>query len=140
MNKREFLAMNLPYDLEVAEFNDDGKLQRVHTLYGGNVNSFCMFNWYKPICRSLYDLNKPIEHKGETFVPIYRLLEEATKKWCINGLNCPSNSADLHSEIIANIDSCEFWVIKKLIEWHFNLMDEGEEFVDVNTLPENPYK
>ena len=35
---------------------------------------------------------------------------------------------------------CEFWIIQKLIEWHFNLMDEGEEFVDVNTLEENPYK
>lgn len=30
-------------------------------------------------------------------------------------------------------------IILKLAEWHFNLMDKSEEFIDVNTLETNPY-
>lgn len=29
---------------------------------------------------------------------------------------------------------------QKLLSWHFNLMDEGEEFIDINTLDINPCK
>ena len=32
----------------------------------------------------------------------------------------------------------QFDMFQKLIEWHFNLMDESELFIDVNTI-ENPY-
>ena len=95
-----------------------------------------------PVLHSLYSLNKPIEHKGETFVPIYRLLDEITKEWRACGLDYPNDSAELHSQIITSIDSCEFWLIQKLVEWHFDIADliSKGEAIDVNTLETNPYK
>ena len=55
-------------------------------------------------------------------------------------INYPSDAKGLYGDIIKNITSCEFWIIQKLIEWHFNLMDVGEESIDVNTLEIKPYK
>ena len=138
MTKQEFLAMSLPYGVKILW--RDGEIV---TLEPRIIRFIFDNNKYtKPILRSLYSLNKPIEHKGETFVPIYRLLDEIIKEWRACGLDYPNDSAEFHSQIITSINSCEFWIIKKLVEWHFDIADliSKGEAIDVNTLEENPYK
>ena len=43
---------------------------------------------------------------------------------------------------LSEIFTCDFWIIQKLVEWHFDvahLIEKGEA-IDVNTLDVNPYK
>lgn len=137
MNKRAFLAMSLPYDLKVAEFNDEGKIQRAYTLCGGNYNSFSKFNYYKPILRPLSDLTKPIEHKGERFVPITEIQKRNDFIHILNG------SFVIGAQSVYELDELPTWVTQLLIKWHFDLggFIPREEAVDVNTLTkDNPYK
>ena len=82
----------------------------------------------KIICRTLTDLTKPIEHKGEVFVPTVNL-----------GWNTVTLSFSA-SNIKMAVDALTLHESQKLIEWKFNLMDKKELFIDVNTLDVNPYK
>ena len=98
--------------------------------------------WFKcPVC-GMSDLIKPIEHKGEKFVPIDRFLEDIVREWNMCNINYPNDAKGLYGDIIKNITSCEFWIIQKLIEWHFDIADliSKGEAIDVNTLEEDPYK
>lgn len=107
------------------------------------------------ILHPLTDLTKQIEHKGEKFVPIVELAKMyyPNHEWklsssglyaCVRneymtfeydyGYNCflCNNSAQLD----------QLNCLLKTIEWHFDiagLIEKGEA-IDVNTLPENPYK
>lgn len=83
----------------------------------------------KPILRPL-DLTKEITHKGETFVPedklAIHLFDEETRNIILNG----------------DSDGIPYWVILKLIEWHFDVGGwiESKEAIDVNTLKVNCYE
>lgn len=150
MTKQEFMAMSLPYGLKIIR--DDNEVETISALgdsfqYQISGRSFA-YGWYgetfdcTPILRPLSDLTKPIEHKGEKFVPIDRLLEAIVREWNMCNINYPNDAKGLYGDIIKNITSCEFWIIQKLIEWHFDLFGgiESEEAIDVNTLETNPYK
>lgn len=114
---------------------------------------------FKPILHPISELINEIEHKGERFVPIVKLAELRMS----SALYIDTDpSAEFEYEIVnrihgmlakctkldrivirislSEIHVCDFWIIQKLTEWHFNLMDEAEEFVDVNTIDVNPYK
>ena len=123
-----------------------------------------------PILRPLSDLTKPIEHKGETFIPIVKIAEilgyenislkgndcqvgliESGSSYIKETLRYTDNyfyidvedyyySSDSVKRYKDGIFMDHFQLFQKLIEWHFNLMDEDEEFIDVNTLEINPYK
>lgn len=95
-----------------------------------------------PVLRPLSDLTKEIEHKEERFIPIERLLEDITNAWRLCKLDYPNDSKGLYNDIISNIEACEFWLIQKLVEWHFDIADliSKGEAIDVNTLETNPYK
>lgn len=101
------------------------------------------------------DLTKEIEHKGEKFIPIVELAKLAGHKYAELSESkdcakvgrderfCYDNGFYLENKYVMNKVYPlvhQFKLSLKLIEWHFNLMDEGEEFIDVNTLLVNPYK
>lgn len=140
MNKEQFLAMSLPHKLK---FNIKDSLG---AIYYQTIDAI----WYarefedkvismKFILRPLSDLTKPITHKGETFVPIEKLRE----------MNDGENIYIQDDYIgIDNGYACAYYLndalkfVSVLIEWHFDiagLIEKGEA-IDVNTLPENPYK
>ena len=137
MNKQEFLAMSLPYGLhcEISNKKVCYKLANYtasdYTLEFNDKSVICT-----PILHPLSDLTKEIEHKGEKFVPI---------DW----LEDKYYTLDLHKQAKTLIDDtadwifqCDFLLVLHLIEWHFyiaDLISKGEA-IDVNTLPENPYK
>ena len=139
MDKKEFLSFSLPYDLMIAEINDDGVIVRISRLYPSRYHDFATHDYYKPILRPLSDLTKPIEHNGEKFVPIERLAFEFRLQMYqfIDGAFYDNNYRRY-----LDIKEMPFVVVLKLIEWHFNLfgrIDNGEA-IDVNLLQENPYK
>jgi len=116
------------------------------------------------ICRPLSDLTKEIEHNGEIFIPIIELAKIAFNNLDLNfdNIKFEIDSSDgappciLNGKVSFSFDTSDmsFIVINTnrtvcvpnqlqcfqwLIAHHFNLMDESERFIDVNTLPKNPY-
>lgn len=171
MNKEQFGAMSLPFELiGEIEYIKNLVLDPIWFIREFADKAISMVYYLHPFS----DLTKPIEHKGETFVPIVEIA-----KMCYNNtfniypeiktfealkLNSDNeNSFGLigytederfsltfdntfnNQSFEFRIDGREYYIKQfdlflKLIEWHFNLMDESEPFIDVNTLPENPYK
>ena len=136
MNKQEFLAMSLPYGLhcEISNKKVCYKLANYtasdYTLEFNDKSVICT-----PILHPLSDLTKEIEHKGERFVPIERIK-------AIRNIVTTNSSfiSDFKQAVRDRTISADLWLM--LISWHFNiagLIEEGEA-IDVNTLPENPYK
>ena len=131
MKKEEFLAMSLPFDLMIAEINDDGLIVRKSMLCQSRYHDFATHDYYKPILRQLSDLTKPIEHNGEKFVPIEKIAYSYGYEIRIS-----------RNKLLQPIMCEQFNVVLQLVEWHFDiagLIEKGEA-IDVNTLPENPYK
>lgn len=152
MNKQEFMAFSLPYgliinvekgvtektivgkvllcsltDLRANQFNCGYKHLQISGLVG-----MCYLSDCKPILRPLSDLTKEIEHGGEKFVPIRLLRGHGSIEFKCSFIF--NNSISIYE--------VNFWIIQKLIEWHFDiagLIEKGEA-IDVNTLEENPYK
>lgn len=133
MDKKQFLTMSLSHGLVITfdkyenitdtmvglELGTDGKWYCHYDEFGE-----VLIDDVKPNCRPLSDLIKPIEHKGDRFVPSDKL---------------SMTDYDIESLLIHK-ENLHFDIVLKLISWHFNLMDEGEPFIDVNTLQTNPYK
>ena len=135
MTKQEFMAMSLPYDLQVV--NEKGVRKTyaaVHYSYEFEPD----FEKFTPILRPLSDLTKEIEHKGEKFVPIVKLLE-----------NSSFDTSKMSEEEImyfvngySYIDLIALYDLPLYLLWHFDLFGgiESGEAIDVNTLDINPYK
>jgi len=158
MNKKEFLGTSLHAGLKFTSVMDDVKgmppSNRIWT-YNGLMQLFgdlCLntiessdaypVQSIKIIVRPLSDLTKPITHNGETFVPIVEIA-----RLCFNYMQNPKKVIIRDNWLLygetrlmqLKIDFLPFMVIQKLIEWHFNLMDESEPFIPV-TEEFNPYK
>ena len=155
MKKEEFLAISLPYGLKVYDCIGEsielvdyskGCPKCVCEAIGKTKNENKCVNVFqaafdkqlKPILHSMSDLTKPIEHNGEKFVPLHRLLEMSNfnlSKMSINQIND-------YECVYNDIDVISFKDAMYLISIHFDLyglIDKGEA-IDVNTLENNPYK
>ena len=133
MTKEQDLAMRLPYNVKVNLF-ENGVLFGIPTIFNSEcfMVEFELKSAYshKPILHPLTDLTKEIEHNGEKFVPIIIL------GWSENIIGWSKKNINLA------IENMRFDDAIKLIEWHFDiagLIEKGEA-IDVNTLPETPYK
>jgi len=76
----------------------------------------------KPIFRPLSDLTKEIEHNGVKFIPAQKLGE--------SGFVFPGHTW------VHMVLELPYWVIEKLIEWHFDvfgLIEKGLA-IDINTI------
>ena len=146
MTKQEFLAFSLPYGLKVNLF-ESGNSYGIHSIYQSEdyMQEFERKSVYsfRPILHPLTDLTKEIEHNGEKFVPIERVEEsfiEGTEDLLV--LSLEAIDYFIENEDFSRIEYLPAILIRKLIEWHFDiasLIEKGEA-IDVNTLPENPYK
>lgn len=140
MNKQEFLAMSLPYKPYCKTDIHDGINKNLILSLSGLIKDYarfyhkgyyfnCSLDDFKPILHPLSDLTKPIVHKGEEFVPMKEI-----------AIYNPNNVEYLIECVVTGL--VEYIVLRQLIEWRFDiagLIEKGEA-VDVNTLPENPYK
>lgn len=153
MTPDEFKASSLPYDLKfILNLNEPNS----------NVWTYCNYqsNGF-PIVRPLTDLVNEIEHNGKKFVPALELvkLKEKYGKWkdiapSIDYLyyivNKPFGKVLKVTKIdtwviylsFTEIERSEFFIVQKLLEWHFDVagLIDNNLGVDVNTLNINPYK
>ena len=143
MTKQEFLAFSLPYGLKMCYAYKD-RID-IHILLPMHFDfKFQLVNERgKPILHPLSDLTKPIEHNGEKFVPIDNiegLFIEGTEDLINQSIEAIEYF--IENNFFSRMEYLPFILIQKLIEWKFDLfggIDSGEA-IDVNTLPENPYK
>jgi hypothetical protein len=139
MNKEQFGAMSLPFDLMFKDtfrnsihrstgILNSGKF--IDSLKGGVYSNGLYMSW-------------------ENFTPILHPLSDLTKNVWIEKLNtfaCELLDAthvyDEKNIVGLNWMTHPFAIVMWLIENHFDvagLIEKGEA-IDVNTLPENPYK
>lgn len=138
MTKQEFLAISLPYGLHCSVRN--GKVN-YDCVRQNNVDYALEFHDKTivsyPILYPLSDLTKDIQHNGLKIVPLSEIIEDE---------RCNSDVQHL-SRMILNLDMKElclnypFWVVQKLVEWHFDvaLLIEKGQAININTLSKNPY-
>jgi hypothetical protein len=146
MTKTEFLSASLPYGLKVKK-----TVFGIYELIGKNNSGTYLVNyndWVNdskiiPVIHPLSDLTKPCVqadyNDGNPFVPIKIMLNEIIESWAEVGLNYPNDETGLYKDIVSNINYCEYWIIKLLLKWHFDLITEDCEKVYV-TEEFNPYK
>ena len=158
MTKQEFLAMSLPYGINILWRDGERVLLDTRNIRFIFQND----EFTKPILYPLSDLTKPIEHKGEKFVPIVELAKFLYKRISI------AESFKLIEDRVyfESISDNQFWYSKEmkcfcsmfensdipvhaqlqlfqqLLKWHFDIADliSKGEAIDVNTLDINPYK
>lgn len=145
MTKEEFMAMSLPFGLKYKE--PEYKVYG-HVIYEEKYVILNNYNFYSVlknnkqlVLRPLSDLTKEIEHKGENFVPIERIIEsfiEGTEDALDQSLEVIEYF--IENENFSRIEYLPFILIQKLIEWHFAVGLEERDYIDINTLNENPYK
>lgn len=70
----------------------------------------------KPLLRPLSDLTKEIEHNGERFVPIVKLLQE----YCFDTNEMTEQEINEYAESMIEIDM-SYMVAQMLMEWHFDI-------------------
>lgn len=157
---------------ENYEYRDKYRKDLVYTLHGltGNMASFkegldpnaihlspVYLEYVKPILRPLSDLTKEIEHNGEKFVPIIKMVAEC--HYWMDYYNQGKFGEDIKSrpyKPIYNvgygdmkfywtincsyIPALDFQYIQKLFEWHFDVFGliEKDLAVDINTLIKTP--
>jgi hypothetical protein len=137
MTKQEFMAFSLPYGLKCKELG----LNEIFTLNPKLYSLIELLNWsnaYQPLLRPLSDLNKPIEHKGEKFIPLHKLLEVSNFDLSkMSEREITGYMGMLSTPYLINI--CD---LPLYLQWHFDLFGgiESGEAIDVNTLEINPYK
>jgi len=138
MTKQEFMAMSLPYSLYCSVSN--GKLN-YDCVRQNNVDYALEFHDKLivsfPILYPISDLTKEIVHNGLKMIPLSEIIEDD---------RCNSDIQHL-SRMIINLEMKElvlnypFWVVQKLVEWHFDiaLLIEKRQAININTLDKNPY-
>lgn len=151
MNKKEFMAMSLPYELKLQFKEREEKYCRkqvIGTLGGiysdgtivchDTVNAFPAK--FKLILRPLSDLTKEIEHNGEKFIPALELikLEEKYNNWKdiaptipydIKIINKPFGKVLKVSKVehwviylsLNEMERAKYYIVSQLIKWKFDI-------------------
>jgi hypothetical protein len=150
MNKEQFLIMGVKSDIKV-KLNQNGVFN-LDEEYPQSHNEVCDIT---DILRSgdsfEYEISDSNISYGfieiNKFDLICRPLSDLTKDEWIDKLNTFAcellDAAHVYDEkniVGINWMLQPFEIVMWLIKNHFNLMDESEPFIDVNTLEINPYK
>ena len=147
MTKQEFLAMSLPYGLHILNGKESDVVvgmvgDSVLSIFRGNFDNTWDITDVRPLLHPLSDLTKEIEHKGEKFVPSYKLgVDRGFEFYKPSNFDLEINFETPNYSTQIDLFT-GFLIVQKLIEWHFDIADliSKGEAIDVNTLDINPYK
>ena len=145
MKKEEFLSFSLPYELYCIISGDAS--YKILSLHFGNINLVRVHNTgyrdfpitiphVKLILRPIFELEAILLSEFEKYHQNIDCDNEIIELFCEEHIK----TNDLISEI--NIESLPFDTVIWMIKNHFDiagLIEKGEA-IDVNKLPENPYK
>lgn len=143
MNKIEYMAMCLPYGLKVLR-GDNITILKVSGIdvdcksllfTKSNTTTYGSISHSRPILRPLSDLTKEIEHNGEKFIPITKILEQL----CFDTKQMTYK--EQCSYVKGFVDPTELIVLQDallLVKWHFDIcgLIEKSEAVDYHALPD----
>jgi hypothetical protein len=138
MTKQEFMAMSLPYSLYCSVSN--GKVN-YDCVRQNNVDYALEFHDKLivscPILYPLSGLTKEIDHNGFKIIPLSEIIKDDRFNSDVQHLTRMILNMDM-KELCLNYP---FWVIQKLVEWHFDiaLLIEKGQAININTLSKNPY-
>ena len=139
MKKEEFLAMSLPFGLKMYKESLHGEIETPYILTPEWLESALEFK-NKPILHPLSDLTKECVqanyNDGKPFIP---MAEISNRNSFITYIR---NQFVIGINPIYKLDELPTFVTYLLVKWHFDisrLIEKGEA-IDINTLPENPYK
>lgn len=150
MTKEQFLAMSLPFNTVVCvkytHKPDSSEYEYLVGLLDGRLitgetkedDPLLPISDYHILLHPLSDLTKEIEHKGERFIPVLKLLEAN----CFDINENPLELIEKYKGIYFDIDLLSLSDALLLIEYHFDicgLIEKGEA-IDLNRLNNNPYK
>ena len=146
MNKKEFLGASLHTGLKSKNVNGETILNVLGFDVFGDVTTQLgktPIQFISIILRPLSDLTKPITHNGETFVPIAKLFKMPdsevdiifASEECVQFINKRTRC-----HYYFYVDIMRLTEALKLIEWHFAIGLKDDEYIDVNSLSDNPYK
>ncbi len=158
----------LPYGLKFATKRGYDTLSTLsEDMINCDFEEYYSLNEVKPILRDLSDLTKEIEHDGEKFVPIERLLDiesginwsssdyllaesgvgeywvklKGKKKSFVFGFNCYKKYFYMHSQFGDNkYVKNQLQLFNRLFEWKFNVFQLPDELIVKVTEDFNPYK
>lgn len=137
MTKQEYLAFSLPYGLKCKFITE--RIQSYSAIkFEAEFDTKIEVIESIPILRPLYDLTKPIEHNGEVFVPLVRLLEHN----CFDVELMDLEDIREYEQTFRMTGLITLHDLPLYLEWHFDLfggIDNGDA-IDINSLQENPYK
>lgn len=148
MTKEQFLILSNKNGL-ICQLGDDIAPDRVLLLPLGGIdkNAYHFYvddssftamplNNVKPILYSIYDLDQEIEHNGKRFVP-KDVLNRRFKSYGLNGYDELFDMVDFKTN--STFRTWPFEIVLKLIEWHFAVGLNYDDYIDVNSLDVNPY-
>ena len=135
---RKIYSAYLPYDLEICTSYQKSKLNKPKKLIGSDIDRIWLSGRFdiKPILYSMDMLTKPITHKGETFVPLHKILEE---------YNFDLSKMDEEyilsfKESLIEVDM-SYKTANMLLEWHFNIFGlEENEYIKKETILKLSFK
>ena len=136
MKKEEFLAISLPFGLKIDIIYHNGSNDSKNTnLIAKDLDGECDYEVI-PILRPLSELEQILLFEFEKYHQNIDCNNEIIELFCEEHIK----TSDLVSEI--NIESLPFDTVIWMIKNHFDIAGfiEKGEAIDVNTLPENPYK
>lgn len=124
----------LPYGVKCSHARKKGNIKSIDIL---TIDTWFITkrDYFKPILRPLSDLTKEIEHNGEKFVPVNKILEIFGKS--LKHLSTEYQVKALHSfELEVITKELPYRYIQKLIEWHFDIygLIPAGLAIDINTI------
>ena len=131
------LAPYLPYELKVKDIRlTEGNQYRTLLPWLLPNDPKRAIEIFIPVFRPLSDLIKEIEHNGEKFVPINKLINDSESNYFDDGglLYGAVKNPEWGQKWM--IEFAPYGVMQKLFEWHFDafdLIDQGLA-IDINTL------
>ena len=138
MTKQEFMAMSLPYGLYCSISNGKVNYECVRQKnvdYALEFHDKLIVSY--PILYPLSDLTKEIDHNGFKIIPLSEIIKDDRFNSDVQHLTRMILNMDM-KELCLNYP---FWVIQKLVEWHFDiaLLIKKRQAININTLSKNPY-
>lgn len=164
MDKKEFMAMSLPYELKFNVIGIEGikclcglnfidKEPNIYAITKEVSGIFCneqiLIHLCLPILRQLSDITKPITHNGEMFIPIVELAKimypnyewklSASGNYAVvgNGYYTFEYDGGYDCFLINNSAQMPQLVcLLKLVEWHFDIagLIDKKEAIDCNSI------
>ena len=143
--RQTYLMDYFPWNPRIKLINKDTKQVLEDDLTIEIINLWLTGGYdYELVLRPISDLTKEIEQKGKKFIPaleLFRVMFIGTKSFNSNNLTIEEFERSVYVHDKENLNSFQIftkeieynphWVVKILMQWHFEVRDESESDYDL---------